>query len=242
MHPSVRLEIQVMGIYFGDDDRTFLASTEQGFSPEQRVSAPTIVGSGEAVIVDGDGGTKFAFPGGFDLNSFALAVPQLRVGGFYGSEVIFRYFSMQIGDEDEDLGDIGLFGFGLRHSISQYFGPVLPVDIAAGFFWQKFSMGENDQGDELISSSALSLGVQASKKFAKVFVPYAGLSYDTHSMDVSYEYEEDDSTETIDVDFDKTSTVHLTLGLMIDIPVMNVFGEFNLASQNSVAFGVGFGF
>lgn len=242
MHPSVRLEITAMGVFFGDDDRTFRATTEQGFSPEQRVSAPTIVGSGKAVIVEGDGGTRFAFPGGFDLNSFALAVPQLRIGGVYGSEVIFRYFSLQLGDEDEDLGDLGLFGFGFRHNISRYFGPALPVDVAAGFFWQRFSLGENDRGDHLISSTAFSIGVQASRRFAKVIVPYTGLTYDTHSMELSYDYEENDSTETIDVDFEKTSTVHLTLGLLIDVPVMNIFGEINVASQSSVAFGVGFGF
>ena len=240
MGPSVRLELQIMSVLFGDDDRTFRAVTEQGFSPEQYREAPTVVGSVKAVSVENEVGTSYAFPGGFDLNSFALAVPQLRVGAVFGTEAIVRYFSIKLGDDD--LGDLGFWGFGLRHSISQYLGPVFPVDLAAGFLWQKLTLGENEQGDHLISSSAFSMGVQASRKFAKVLVPYAGLSYDTHSMDVSYEREDDDLKTTIDVDFEKTSMLHLTIGLMLDVPVLSMFAEYNIAGQSSFVLGIGLGY
>jgi Family of unknown function (DUF6588) len=237
---TVRLELQIMGVIFADDDRTFSAITERGFTPEKRVSAPTVVGSEKAAVVEGDGGTSFAFPGGFNLNSFAVAVPQLRIGSIYGTQAIFRYFSVRIGDED--LGKLGLFGFGLRHSISQYLGPEWPVDLAAGFFWQKFTVGKNEKGDNLISSNAFSMGVQASKRFVRFVVPYSGLSYDTHSMDVSYESKASGSKEYIDIAFDKTSTMHFTLGLMLDFPVLNLFGEYGFASHNSFSFGMGFGY
>jgi hypothetical protein len=240
IRPSLRLEVQVMAVLFGDDDRTFGATTERGFSPEMRVSAPTVVGSEKAVIVDGDGGTSFAFPGGFNLSSFALAVPQLRAGGFFGTEVIIRYFGINAGDSE--LGNISLFGIGVHHSISQYLPPGLPVDLAAGLFWQRFKMGENKKGGDLISSNALSIGVQASRQFVNVLVPYGGLSYDTHSMDLSYESDATGSTTAINVDFDRTSTLHLTLGLMLKIPVLSVFGEYNIAGQNSFSFGLGLGF
>jgi len=246
LRPTMRLEVQVMSVLFGSDDKTFRAITEHGFSPEQRVSAPTVVGSEKAVLVDGDGGTTYAFPGGFDLHSFALAAPQLRVGGLYGTEAILRYFAMKIGGGDEegdkDLGDVSLFGLGLKHDISRYMPPGLPVDLSAGFFWQRFSLGENERGGHLMESNAFSLGVQASKKLGFFFVPYAGLSYDTHSMDVSYDSEAEGEKKTVDVDFDKTSTLHFTLGLMLNTPGMNVFGEYNIASQSSFSFGVGLGF
>lgn len=246
LRPTVRLEVQVMSVLFGSDDKTFRAITEHGFSPEQRVSAPTVVGSEKAVLVDGDGGTTYAFPGGFDLHSFALAAPQLRVGGLYGTEAILRYFAMKVGGGDEegdkDLGDVSLFGLGLKHDISRYMPPGLPVDLSAGFFWQRFSLGENEKGGHLMESNAFSLGVQASKKLGFFFVPYTGLSYDTHSMDVSYDSEAEGEKETIDVDFDKTSTLHFTLGLMLNTPGLNIFGEYNIASQSSFSFGVGLGF
>ncbi len=166
MRPKIRLELQVMSVIFGDDDKTFRAVTERGFTPVTYANAPTVVGSGKALIVEGDGGTAFAFPGGFDLHSFALAAPQLRAGGLFGTEVIFRYFALDVGgsgdsedseDSDSGLGKISLFGIGLKHSVSQYLPPLFPVDISAGFFWQSFSLGENKSGDKLLSSHAFSM-------------------------------------------------------------------------------------
>ena len=246
LRPSLRLEVQVMSVFFGDDDKTFMAVTEHGFSPEQRVSAPTVVGSEKAVLVDGDGGTSYAFPGGFDLHSFALAAPQLRVGGLYGTEAIFRFFALKVGggdkEGDKDLGDINFFGFGLKHDISQYMPSGIPVNLSAGFFWQRLSIGENEKGGHLMESNAFSIGVQASKKLGFFFVPYSGLSYDTHSMAVSYDSESGGVKKTENIDLDKTATLHFTLGLMLNTPGMNIFGEYNIASLSSFSFGVGLGF
>jgi len=245
MRPTVRLEIEVMSVLFGDGDKTFRAVTEQGFSPAQRVEAPTIVGSEKAVLVEGDGGTTYAFPGGFNLHSFALAAPQLRIGGIFGTEAIIRYFSLKIsgeGKESKDLGDIGLFGFGLKHSISQHLPAMLPLDVSAGFFWQKFTLGKNKEGGHLMSSNAFSFGVQASKKLPVFFVPYAGLSYDTHKMDLAYDSKATGTEKTVKVDFEGTSTMHLTLGLMFNVPGLNLFGEYDIASQSSFSFGLGLGF
>ncbi|MFA4947102.1 MAG: DUF6588 family protein [Candidatus Krumholzibacteriia bacterium] len=247
MHPKIRLEFQVMSVIFGDDDKTFRAVTERGFTPKTYANAPTVVGSGTALIVEGDGGTAFAFPGGFDLHSFALAAPQLRAGGLFGTEVIFRYFALDVGgsgdseSSDSGLGKISLFGIGLKHSVSQYLPPGIPVDLSAGFFWQSFSLGENKNGDKLISSHAFSIGVQASKKMAMFFEPYTGVSYDTNSMNVSYESEATGSTTSIDIDFEKESSLHLTLGLGIELPVVKGFAEYNIAGMNSFAFGLSFG-
>jgi hypothetical protein len=235
---NVSLEFRVMAVLFGDDDRTFNAVTESGFMPEQTVQAPTVVGSGDAVIVDGAGGTRFAFPGGFNLNSFAIAVPQLRIGSFHGTQALIRYFAMDTGDVE--LGDISLFGFGVRHNISQYLAPLFPVDIAGGFFWQSFSLGENTLGDELISTSALSIGVQASKKFV-VFEPYGGLSLDTFSMDVKYESDALGSSNSVDLDFGTSTNLHLTLGLGLNFMYAKGFFEYNIAGQNSFSFGLALG-
>lgn len=234
------LEFPIMGVIFSDDDRTFTAVTEGDFLPVQHVEAPTVVGPGEAKEVSGQGGTSYKFPGGFDLNSFAIAVPQLRIGSVFGTEAIFRYFSINTGDVE--LGDLGLFGFGVRHSVSQHLGPVFPVDIAAGFFWQKFKLGENKRGDDLLSTSAFTIGVQASKRLARFFVPYTGLSYDVSSMDVSYESEALDTSEIIDIDFESTKTVHWTIGMLLNLSFLNVFGEYSIASQNSFSFGLALGF
>jgi len=236
----ISLEFPVMGVIFGDDDRTFSARTEGGFSPETTTDAPTIVGDGEAKIIPGDGGTQYAFPGGFDLNSFGLVVPQLRVGGVMGTEGILRFVAFNAGD-DAELGDIKLFGLGVRHSISQYISD-FPLELAAGFMWQTFKVGENDSGDNLISSNAFSFGVQASRAFGAGLIslePFAGLSFDTFSMNVNYH--SDVTGDDIDLDFNTDTTAHLTVGAGLNLPIAHVFGAFNAASQSSFNFGLALG-
>jgi hypothetical protein len=236
LHISV--ETRVVGVIFADDQRTFRATSQGGFSPETTVDAPTVVGSGEAVIVLGDAGTEFAFPGGFDLNSFAIAVPQIRISSFKGTEALVRYIAINTGDVE--IGNLALYGFGLRHSISQYFEPTFPVDLAAGFFWQKFTLGE-----DLIDSQALSFGVQASKRLPAGFVtlePYASLSMDTFSMDVSYTSDASGTDEAVSFTYDADTSLHLTAGLSINASVVSLNGEYSFAGQNTFAFGFGFGF
>jgi hypothetical protein len=238
----IRFEIRAMSVLFADDERTFSGTTEPGFLPESTVDAPTVVGPGEGVTVEGTGGAEFTFPGGFDLNSFALAVPQLRIGSFGGTEALFRYFAFDQGDVE--LGNVSLFGFGLRHSISQYLGPDFPVHLAGGFFWQRLDVGENDAGDDLISSRALSIGVQGSKRYGRgalMLEPYAGLSLDRFSMDLSYQSDSGGESESLDVDFGTDTAVRLTLGIGVGLPFTKFHAEYNISGQNSLSAGLAFG-
>lgn len=230
----VSLELGLMAVLFSDDDETFMATTEMGFSPETTVEASTVIGPTGAVIVDGDGGTAFPFPGGFNLASFALAAPQLRIGSFRGTEALIRYMVFDTGDVE--IGNVDLQGYGLRHSISQYFTG-LPVDIAAGIMYQRFKLG-----DDLIDATAFSFGAQASMSVPLVFAviePYAGLSMDTFQMNVEYD---DEDGDPMSVEFDSRSTAHLTLGLHAQVTVVSLYGEYNIAEQSGFAFGMGFGF
>jgi hypothetical protein len=220
------LEFPVMGVIFSDDAATFEATTQDGFTPEQTVDAPTVIGDGGSITVDGDANSQFTFPGGFDLNSFGMTVPQLRLGNYMGTEAVIRYFAIDMGDVE--IGNLGLYGFGMRHSISQYMEPGFPVDLAAGFMWQKFTLG-----DDFIDANAFTIGVQASRNYGWV-EPYGGLSYDMFSMDVSYTSDDED----VQISLDSESSVHLTLGVSVGIkPVMANF-EYNIASTTSFGFGL----
>lgn len=224
-------KLSVMGVTFSDDDRTFTATTEQGFMPETTVDdAPTVVGSGDGVTVTGTGGAQFTFPGGFNLNSFAIAVPQVEIGAVAGTEAIVRFLAFNVGDSD--LGDVFLFGLGARHSISQYLGG-FPLDLAAAFYWQTFELGK----DDLIKSNAISFGVQASKRLG-VLEPYGGLSFDSFKMDVKYD---DTGGTPFEYNFDTSNTAHLTLGLNANFKVVNAFAEYGVADQKNFAFGLAFG-
>ncbi len=230
---TVSIEIQMMTVLFVDDDKTFTATTEGGFTPEQTATAPTSVGSGEVVTVDGDAGSMFGFPGGLDLESFSLAAPQARVGIAGGTEVLLRWVPSY---DIEDVGEIGLLGIGVRHDLDQYFGGGLPFDVAGGIFWQSFTLGE-----DFIDATALSYGVQASRSFGLI-EPYAGLSIDTFSMDVTYDAEVEGETTAVDLSFDTDSAFHVTLGANLNLGFLIANAEYNIANQNGFAAGIGFAF
>jgi hypothetical protein len=230
------LETPVTAVLFSDDDATFMATPEDGFVPAggaTEFEVPTIVGGGAAYFAEGEGGTSAAFPGGLDLGSFALAMPQVRIGSIRGTEALIRYISIDAGDSE--VGEASLLGFGLRHSISQYMTEP-PMDIALGFLYHDFKLG-----DELIKATALTVGVQAGKRLGGGWFslePYAGVSYDYFQMDVSYETAD---TEIIDLSFDSESTAHLTLGLNARLSAVSLYGEYNIANQSGFAFGLGIG-
>jgi hypothetical protein len=235
---TIAIEFPVMGLYFGDDDKVFDATTESGFSPTQTVEAPTVIGDPEAVIVSGDGGTQFAFPGGFDVGSFALTMPQLRVGAVFGTEAMIRFIAFRIGESD--IGDVSMFGLGFRHSISQYMGPVPPVDMAAGFFYQSFKLGENESGDDLTKTNTYSFGVQVSKTIPPILTPYTGLYYNKYKLEAEYESEVP-GEELIDLTFDD-GFIQWTLGVEFNLAVLNAYFEYNVSSYNSLGFGMGLAF
>lgn len=233
---NIAIEFPMVGLYFNDDDRYFTGTTEAGFSPETTARVPTVIGPTEAVIVDGDGGTSFAFPGGLDIGSFAIVAPQIRIGAVFGTEAMARFIAFKIGDSE--LGDVMLAGFGVRHSLSQYMGAEPPVDLAASFYWQDFKLGENTNGDDLSRTKTWSLGAQASRKLGAVLNPYAGLYYNSYKADIKYTSEASGTPEDVEISFDN-GFVQLTLGLELNLWIFNVWGEYNLASHQS--FGAGFG-
>jgi len=230
---QLELEILYTSVVFSDQDRTFLAVTEDGFYPEQTTDAPTVIGQREAVFVDGDGGTKYAFPGGFDVGSLSLAVPQIRIGSLYGTEALIRFALYYTGGAG--VSEPTLYGFGGRHSVSQHFGTNFPIDMAVSAFWQRFSIGDNERSDDLVTSDALSVGLHASRKFG-VFEPYAGVSYESFSTRVYYEGDSPD--DVIDITFDSNDHARLTLGLSLNLAFLTTHGEYNLGGQNSFAVGL----
>ncbi len=195
---NIAIELPFVGLYFTDEDKTFMGTTEAGFSPE--------------------------------------TAPQLRVGSVLGTEAMVRFIAFRIGDSE--LGDVMLAGFGVRHSISQYMGPVPVVDLAASFFWQDFKLGENSNGDDLSETKTYSLGLQASRKFGTIFTPFAGVYYNTYKTDIKYESEATGVSEPIELSFDD-EYVQFTIGLELNLWILNVFGEYNVADRSSFAAGLG---
>jgi len=228
--PYVRVGLRAMIINYGSDDETFSAVPESYFDgPSDPVTASTLVGPGESVVVDGNNGSQFVFPGGLEISRTALAVPQITVGGLKGTEATLRVISLELGDDE--LGDFSLFGIGARHSISQYFD-ALPVDLAGGLFFQSLSLGE-----DFLDFSMVSFGVQASTRFP-IVAPYAGLGLDSSSMEVVYD---DIDGNEVTLEFDRANNFHLTLGAAVRLTLVHLSAEINVSDQTSFALGLSVG-
>jgi|GEM_PF-219058 len=231
----VRLEVQAMSVFFKNGDDTFIASTGGNFSPEQEVKASTVVGPGDSKVVSGDGGTAFVFPGGFDLGSLSLAVPQLTVGSIAGTEATLRWIGVDTGDAE--LGDIDLFGLGVRHSLSQYF-ETLPVDLAASAFYQSLHVGANN----LLDATAFSFGVQASREYG-LLEPFASLTLDSFSMTSEYTVNEGQDNETrLKVDLGNELTPHVLAGVGLHLSLVHLHVAGNVADRVGVSGGMAIGF
>lgn len=230
---NLSIGVRAMGINFKDESRTYTPTAPPGFAPSgPMVAAPTVIGSTLAVAQAGQGGATLYNPGGLDITEFAVAVPQLSIGSVFGTRAIVRWISVDV--SNSDFGKIEYLGYGVQHSISQYF-PGLPVDLAAGFFKQTFDIGKND----LVTSDALHFNVTGSKKFS-AFEPYVGLGYDTFDMDAKYASTTNPGNN-IAVKFDKESNAHFTVGIQALLAFTRLSAEFNAAAENGVAVGLSLG-
>jgi len=225
------IDLKASRISFSDDDREYTTPEGEAFPS---IDVPTVIGSTEAVTSTGPGGASFIYPGGFDLDAFGLAVPQLTIGSVMGTRAIVRFISLTLGDEDE-LGDFKFLGLGAQHSLSQYLTG-LPIDLAVGAMWQNFTIGE-----DIVDATAMAFNVTGSKKFgmAVSLEPYVGLGLDSFTMDA--EYTTTSTDETLNVEFDRENDFHFTIGTGINFPGVKLHGEFNVAAATGFAGGIGFG-
>ncbi|MBP6874495.1 MAG: hypothetical protein KBD56_00335 [Candidatus Eisenbacteria bacterium] len=224
--------VTAMAIGYDDVDRTYIPTDPDGFtSLGDPVPVPTIVGDLEGVVVAGEDNLTQIYPGGFDLEVFEIGVPQISIGSLQGTRLLGRFLALDLGDSD--LGDFSYIGFGIQHSITQWV-PSLPADVAVGAFIQSFEIG-----DDVIKAKAFHANVTASRQFS-VLQPYLGLGYDSLSLDVKSEDEEDPEF-SIDAALEQQGDFHLTLGLLAKVPVVAFFFEYNAAAADGFSLGVDFG-
>ncbi|MFO7655953.1 MAG: DUF6588 family protein [Bacteroidales bacterium] len=214
--------------FIGDKRKTFSATTQNFANPEITTEAPTIFGPSKSVSVSGPGGTAYVFPAGMNVKMVPFAVPQLSVGSLYGTDLTLRFVSFSI---NEDLGNVQLFSWGLRHSISQHL-KVLPLEMAFGIYNQTFKIGD------FVSANSWFISTQVSKKIL-IFTFYGGLGYENTRLDLEYFNEEED----VDIQFNLKgkNSVRLTAGVTFNFGPAKLNIDYNLASQSVLSAGLGIG-
>lgn len=184
---SVRFNLTALGVMPTASQKTFTATTEGNFTPQQTAIVPTIVGKNETVSLPGTNGLSYVFPGGYELKQLLWAVPQVSVGGIYGTEVSLRLLPYDFGG---DFGKLQILGIGIRHDVSQYFLKDSPLVLNVGYAYNKSDIGE------YIAVQSHFGYVQAgvSSKRAGIFA-WAG--YQTGTFDAHYSYAENNSLQQV---------------------------------------------
>ncbi|MCO6466693.1 MAG: hypothetical protein J5I53_08765 [Bradyrhizobiaceae bacterium] len=145
-------------------------------------------------------------PPGVNLSSLIAAVPQVEVGSLFGTEALIRFVPpVQF---DKNIGRFAFWGFGLRHSLSQYF-PDRWFDLAAQAVYQGTSL-KNTVGftkAELDASARIwSANIHASKELWGTLAVYSGVNWERIDVTTSYTYA-------------LPQEVQIQLGLLPDVPI-----------------------
>ncbi len=163
---------------------------------------------------------------------------QLTLGTVYGTNVVLRWFpSIDI----QDLGKFTFYGFGLIHNTNVWFKKPLPVDLSVGGYYQNLKVGD------IFESSATQFGVYASKTFGGIFAvtPYVGLSTESSTTTVSYDYNYDTpagpQTVNVGFDLDGNNSVAFTAGLSLKLVILNLNVDYKAAKTGTITAGLSFG-
>ncbi|MEJ2506269.1 MAG: hypothetical protein P8Y81_08390 [Ignavibacteriaceae bacterium] len=244
--------------YFYNDIKNYILDRSWNVS----IGGPTIIGSKDEYL-------KVKFPGGdipvdlpngsteyYTVNDYSVTVQevkgfldnlsflptpalQLDFSSVLGTGLSFRYFN---GINVENLGKIKIFGIGLVHNIKYWFQSSFPLNIGAAFYYQNFDVGS------VFKNTATKVGVYFSKDIGTliVFSPYTGISYESSTTRVNYNYKFDTpagvQNVNIKVNYEPLNYVALTLGATIDFPVITLNFDFKFAETQAASIGLGFGF
>ena len=156
---------------------------------------------------------NFTLYGGTNLNTVVAGIPQFEIGSLYGTELLVRFIPpVNLG---ETIGDFTFWGFGLKHSISQYFengflsgspnygtddkdapDPTKsiyksPFDLAVQIVYQgthlKNKVGVT-QAELTADATILNFNLQGSYHIQNILDVFTGVSYETISIDSKYFY------------------------------------------------------
>ena len=239
---------------------TLMISTENFYGYKDFV-APTVFGSNElteippdeaallnsledafgyqpadSIVDQAKNAATLILPPGVDFSIFPLAMPQVSVGLPLKSEIMLRFYPKS--KINDDIGEFGFFGIGLKHSISQYI-PLCPVKIAAQFVYQRLEVGD------IIKSTHTNLNLQVSKSLILI-TPYAGIGIETSDMEIEYTIESPGSYldgQTVKFDIEGENSMHFRAGLNINlIPFLGFNAEYAFGKYNVFTLGAYFSF
>lgn len=261
---------------FNASDYTFLSL------PNGETSLPTVMSENNiATAVDvripvGNGTFKvasFNMPGGItdDLPVNAVPSPMLQVGVglVLNTDVNLRYIPKLNFDDNVE---IDLIGFGVKHDLMQYLGPLdrLPLNISVLVAYTNMNVSYNIKDESATDNVVVTDGKAEFKMNAMTFQAlasldfpiitlYGGLGYNlgdaTTKMKGNYEvtYDIEDSngntistiseSVTDPINLDfKSNGVRATVGARLNLAFFKIFADYTLQEYNTVSAGIALSF
>jgi len=188
----------------------------------------------EVSTVFGPDSAQGLFPPGLDIGTIPFGVLHISLGLPMGTELNLRYLpSIEIKD---DIPKFELLGFGVSHSIDQYFPlpiPLLP-QLSAGFMYQTFKV------EDLIESTHTAFNLRLSKSVPMLTV-HVGAQFETSNMDITYKVlgEGDDFT----LELEGENDIRFTGGFRFTIfPLLGINADYSVGEYSAINIGLNFSF
>ncbi|MCH7886398.1 MAG: hypothetical protein IIA58_00360 [Candidatus Marinimicrobia bacterium] len=224
--PGFDFGIRAILIPIPDEALTFRAPLiGLGLSVEDSVDASTVFGPKQSQNV---------YPPGLDIGRLPFGVLHLSVGLPMGTELNLRYLpSFKIKD---DIPKIELLGFGLSHSIDQYFPVPIPLlpQLSAGFMYQTFKV------KDLIKSTHTALNLRLSKSVPMLTV-YLGAQFESSDMDITYKDFVSGGVKTLELEGE--NDIRFTGGFRFTIfPLLGINADYSTGKYSAFNIGLNFSF
>ena len=188
----------------------------------------------DASTVFGPTNSIDAYPAGLDIGGVPFGVLHFSVGLPMGTELNLRYLPSF--ETNDDIPKIDLFGFGLSHSLDQYFPAPIPLlpQLSAGFMYQTFSV------ENLIESTHTAFNLRLSKSVPMLTV-YVGTQFESSKMDLTYKV--GGLGNDIIVKLEGENGVRFMGGFRFTVfPLLGINAEFSKGEYSSINIGLNFSF
>lgn len=232
-----RIDIVGMISVVSDEHRSYTATLPSGFIPQGgSYQTATVFGGAGTTFKDANSGLEYRGSDGvFSTSLFPLFVPQVTIGTLFGTQAMVRYIYIPSLSGGK-LPSSRLWGVGMRHSISQYFGATPPFDAAVAFFYSDFSLGN------IVELQGTVVDLQISKSVL-LFTFYGGIAVQQSSMELRYNHQATSASNSnlVDVALSGGNTFRVTTGLQIDLQAVRLFADANFGRIQHFSGGIGFG-
>ncbi len=244
------LNVNAMMAFVPSEDKTFIATRPDITNPltgthiytEEEIETATIFGEeGNKFTSSYPGITDIQMPNGLNIPAVPFAMPQFNLGLPGGNELLVRGFPKT--EIDENFGEFGFWGIGLKHSIDQYI-PLFPIDIAVQGVYQKLYLGD------ILKSTNINANLQVSKKLL-MLAGYCGIGIDKTNVTFEYDYTYDDvddsgvvfqNDKTVEFEIEGKNEVRMTAGIRYSILLLKFYADYTIAKYETINAGFGISF